>query len=158
MVLRENINVENFDKPTTINKNLQYEYPEMSYVGHIGVFYADNELQSKEDLFEIRENITKQLSNKKDDKLSEFQRKLLVRKLTLVYLYIDYFEYFEKRFGKKTFRFIGKEMDIDFEDEKMIIKASNMDSLIDMSHDGGFVDFWAFGDAILFRTIKKLRV
>ena len=150
MVIREKVDT---------NKKIYYDTPEMSYTGNIDVFFNKDKLHSKEDLIEIREGIIKLLSNKEDnEKLEKIQRELLVRKLSLIYLYLDYHEYFEKWYGKKSYRFIGRQMDIDLEDEKMIEKASNMDSLIDVSHDGGFVDYWSFRDSILFRTIKKLRL
>jgi len=155
-MINEKMNVEEYDP--RILKQPFYDYPDMSYTGKIGVFFDDFELQSKEDLNEIRKNIVSLLSDKKQhDNISKFERELLVRKLSLIYLYFDYFDYFEKKYGKKAYRFIGREMDIDFEDEKMIEKASEKEALIEISHDGGFVDYWAFGDAILFRTIKKLR-
>jgi hypothetical protein len=149
MVIREKVDT---------NKKICYDTPKMSYVGNINSFFNDDELHSKEDLIEIREGIIKLLSNKEEnEKLKKIQRELLIRKLTLIYLYLDYHEYFEKRYGKKSYRFIGRQMDVDLEDEKTIEKASDMDSLIDISHDGGFVDYWSFGNSILFRTIKKLR-
>jgi len=156
-MINEKMNVEEYNPQ--ISKQLYYDYPDMSYVGKIGLFFHDRELQSKEDIIEIKDGIIKILSDKtKNEELSKFKKELLVRKLSLIYLYIDYYNYFEKRYGKKSYRFVGGEMDIDFEDEKMREKASNMESLIKISHDGGFVDYWSFGDAILFRTIKKLRL
>lgn len=155
-MINEKMNVKDYDPQ--IIKQPYYDSPDMSYVGKIGVFFNDDELHSKEDLIEIRKNVSEILSDKeKNETLSKIQRDILVRKLTLIYLYIDYHEYFEKRYDKKAYRFVGRVMDIDFEDEKMTVKASQMESLFNVSHDGGFVDFWSFGDAVLFRTIKKLR-
>jgi len=143
----------------TIDKNVEYDSPDMSYVGGREIFFDEKYLHSKEDLIKIKEKLVIFLSDKEEnDKLNNVQRKFYINKLSLIFLYIDYHEYFEKRYGKMSYRFIGELNDEDLEEDMERIKASTITSLIDnYSHDGGFVDFWSFADSIVFRTIKKIR-
>jgi len=143
-----------------INEEPEYDVPDISYVGNSKDFFEDYELQPKIDILRKKQDLIMFLSDKEsNEKLNDVKRKFLVRKLNLMFLYIDYYEYFEKRYGKTVYRFIGKEMDVDMEEEKTTIRASKMTSLIDdYGYDGGFVDFWSFGDSIVFKTINKIKI
>jgi len=140
----------------------EYDCPDMSYVGPCTIFFSMTDLQSKEELLELKKQLGEFLSDDiENDKLSDIKRLLLIRKLNLMFLYLEYHVYFEKRYGRKSYRYIGKGDIIEkeeLEDDSKRIKASKSSSLIDnYGYDGGFVDFWAFGDSIVFRTIKKIK-
>lgn len=138
-----------------------FDTPEMSYVGPATTFFDIETLQTKEELVEMKDRLVKFLSDKEEnDKLNDVKRKFLISRLNLMFLYIDYHEYFEKRFGKGSYRYVGKDSDMDeiLEDEVMNAKASKMKNLYDnYGFDGGFVRYWSFGDSIVFRTNKRLK-
>lgn len=140
----------------------KYDIPDISYVDSCTIFFDKKYLQEKEDIIKEKDSLIEFLSNKEEnEKLNEFKRKTLICKMNLMYLYIDYYEYFENRFGKETYRFIGKESDIDqyLIEESMEVKASDMDNLSkNYSFDGGFVKYWSFKDSIVFKTIKRLKI
>lgn len=140
----------------------EYDIPDISYVDLCTIFFDKKHLQEKEDIIKEKDNLIEFLSNKKEnEKLNKFKRKTLICKMNLMYLYINYYEYFENRFGKKTYRFIGKESDIDqyLIEESMEVKASDMDNLSkNYSFDGGFVKYWSFRDSIVFKTMKRLKI
>jgi len=94
-----------------------------------------------------------------NEKLNDFKKKLLIKRLNLFFLYIEYFEYFEKRFGKKTYRYIGKDLDEDMKNDILSAKASKMDNLFNnYGFDGGYVEYWSFSNGLVFRTIKRLKI
>jgi hypothetical protein len=141
----------------TIENDRQYDDPDISYVSNCDEFFDIKYLQTKDDLILLKDKIVDKLSNKYLN-ISNIKLKYYNRLIETIYLYIDYIEYFEKRYGKKTYRFIGKKLpDINLEYEKTIAKASNMKSILKNTFDGGFVDYWAFNDYIVIRTIKRLK-
>lgn len=156
--------IKKFDgyNPFTDDPIKGYDTPDLSYVGPCDMFFDKKDLQNKQDIIDMKDRLIEFLSKKEENKkLTDFKRKTLINKLNLMYLYLDYYEYFEKRYGKKTYRYTGKDSDIDkfVLEESMIIKASKMNNLSDnYGFDGGFVDFWSFGDGIVFKTIKRLKI
>jgi hypothetical protein len=137
-----------------------YDIPDISYVGKIENFININEIENKEDLIKKKDDLINFLSDKDENKkLNEFKRKSLIKKLNLIFLYIQYYEYFENKFGKKTYRFIGNDIDSNMKEDVMTVKASKMESLFNnYGYDGGFVEYWSFSDSILFKTIKRLKI
>lgn len=135
-----------------------YDIPDISYVGKIEDFINLKEIEKKDELIKKKDELIEFLSKEENKKINNFKRISLVKKLNLIFLYIQYYEYFEKRFGKKTYRFIGKDVDSDMKEDAMTVKASTMDSLFNnYGFDGGFVEYWSYSDGIVFKTIKRLK-
>jgi len=137
-----------------IEDNINYDEPDVSYASKHNIFFDDKDLQSKDELIKLKNNFVNKLNDKG---LNDIQIKYYMKTLYMIYLYIDYINYFEKRYGKKTYRLIGELKDKNMDYEKMRIKASLMKSVINYSYDGGFVDYWAFNDIIVIKTIRNIK-
>ena len=136
-----------------------FDTPETSFVGSYKDFFAEDMVMSKEEHEKKLKDLLNYISEHAS-KLNKFKRGYLTKQLGTMYLYRNYYEYFENRYGKEVYRFVGKDSDIDefMEEDAMKVRASIMTSITDSyGSDAGFVDYWSFKDAIVFKTIKRLK-